>query len=185
MRTAIAAPAITVAGCAPEQREVARLMARLHDIDGVTRVSLSKSTAETIDADDNGATERQQRNATPCGTGKRPSFEMVMFFEQDAAAVATTPTTSSGSVSATPTPTPTATPAAGAEGTTTTTTTTTDSQRRGDPVSRYARIAIAVVASAGAVYGYWKVDVAPKRAEAAKLEQEVATQEAQLAQTQA
>ena len=49
LRTAISAPAITIAGCAPGQREVARLMARLHDIDGVTRVSLSKSSAEMID----------------------------------------------------------------------------------------------------------------------------------------
>ena len=125
LRGAIAAPAITIEGCAPQQREVARLMARLHDIDGVTRVSLSKSTAEAVeDAGGSGETEIERRNATPCGTGKRPSFEMVMFFEQDAAAVATTPTTSSGSVSATPTPTPTATPAAGTDGTTTTTTTT-------------------------------------------------------------
>jgi Tfp pilus assembly protein PilO len=52
-------------------------------------------------------------------------------------------------------------------------------------VNRLTRTLIAIVACGGAVYGYWKVDVAPKRAEAAKLEQEVATQEAQLAQTQA
>jgi Tfp pilus assembly protein PilO len=52
-------------------------------------------------------------------------------------------------------------------------------------VNRLTRIIVAVVVSLGAVYGYWKVDMAPKRAEAAKLEQEVVTQEAQLAQTQA
>ena len=130
LRSAIPAPAITIEGCAPAQREVARLMARLHDIDGVTRVSLSKSAAESVDnaGSNNKATEIELRNTIPCGLGKRPAFEMVMFFEQDAAAVATTPTTASGSVSATPTPTPTATPAAGGEGTTTTTTTTTQSQ---------------------------------------------------------
>jgi Tfp pilus assembly protein PilN len=135
LRTAISAPAITISGCAPKQREVARLMARLHDIDGVTRVSLSKSTAESVEAagGSNEGTEVERRNAVPCGTGKRPSFEMVMFFEQDAAAVAMTPTTSSGSVSATPTPTPTATPAAGTDGTTTTTTTTTQSQGGATP----------------------------------------------------
>ena len=43
IRSAISAPAITVTGCAPGQTEVARLMARLRDIDGVSRVSLSKS----------------------------------------------------------------------------------------------------------------------------------------------
>ena len=137
LRTAISAPAITIEGCAPAQREVARLMARLHDIDGVTRVSLSKSTAELIDEtglSGGDASEVEQRNATPCGTGKRPNFELVMFFEKDAAAVATTPTTSSGTVSSTPTPTPTpsATPAPGTEGTTAaTTTTTTTTQAQG------------------------------------------------------
>jgi hypothetical protein len=52
-------------------------------------------------------------------------------------------------------------------------------------VSRLTRIAIAVIVFAGAGFGYWKFDLQPKRAEAAKLEQELATQEAQLAQTQA
>ena len=43
-------PAITITGCAPGQTQVARLMARLRDIDGVTRVSLTKSaTAATGD----------------------------------------------------------------------------------------------------------------------------------------
>jgi hypothetical protein len=51
-------------------------------------------------------------------------------------------------------------------------------------VNRLTRILIAVVLGGGAVYGYWKVDVAPKRAEAAELEKQVAAQEAQLAQTQ-
>jgi Tfp pilus assembly protein PilN len=114
LRGAIAAPAITIQGCAPGQTEVARLMAHLGDIDGVTRVSLSKSAAEKVDASAVVATAdpkeaARQRNAAPCGSGKRPAFEIVMFFEKASAAVATTPTTSTGTVSATPTPTPTAT----------------------------------------------------------------------------
>src|SRR3954453_2138842 len=36
LRSAITSPAITVEGCAPGQTQVARLMARLGDIDGVT-----------------------------------------------------------------------------------------------------------------------------------------------------
>jgi hypothetical protein len=51
-------------------------------------------------------------------------------------------------------------------------------------VNRLTSIAIAGIAIGGAGFGYWKVDLAPKRAEAATLEQQVATQEAQLAQTQ-
>jgi Tfp pilus assembly protein PilN len=119
LRGAISAPAITLQGCAPGQTQVARLMARLGDIDGVTRVSLSKSAAEEIDAStaaSGGSIEK--RNAAPCGTGKRPAFELVMFFEKASAAVAATPTTSNGAVSATPTPTPTATATATPEGTT-------------------------------------------------------------------
>jgi Tfp pilus assembly protein PilN len=115
LRAAISAPAITITGCAPGQTQVARLMARLHDIDGVTRVSLSKSAADEVKIDNTSGSATEQRNAAPCGVGKRPSFEMVMFFEKDAAAVSSTPTTATGSVSATPTPTPTPTPAPGTE----------------------------------------------------------------------
>jgi Tfp pilus assembly protein PilN len=119
LRSAITAPAITLQGCAPGQTQVARLMARLGDIDGVTRVSLSKSASEQVDGGSaDSGTEAEQRNAAPCGTGKRPAFELVMFFEKASAAVAATPTTSTGAVSATPTPTPTATATATPEGTT-------------------------------------------------------------------
>jgi len=124
IRGAITAPAITVVGCTYSQTKVAELMARLRNIDGVTRVSLSNSSSEKIQDNGPQGSELEQRNAQPCGTGKRPKFSVVAFFEKDAAAVATTPTTASGTVGVTATPTPTATPAAGADGTTTTTTTT-------------------------------------------------------------
>jgi Tfp pilus assembly protein PilN len=122
LRSAIASPAITVEGCAPGQTQVARLMARLGDIDGVTRVSLANSTSAVVDdVQQLGKTAKErlaQRNATPCGPGKRPSFNIVMFFEKATAAVSSTPTTSTGAVGATPTPTPTATPSATPAGTT-------------------------------------------------------------------
>jgi Tfp pilus assembly protein PilN len=121
LRTAISAPAITLQGCAPGQTQVARLMARLHDIDGVTRVSLASSAAEKVVSPGSSDDELAERNAAPCGVGKRPKFEVVVFFEKAASAVATTPTTSTGTVSATPTPTPkaTATPSGGASASTT------------------------------------------------------------------
>lgn len=129
VRSAISAPAITITGCAPGQTQVARLMARLRDIDGVTRVSLSKSAASAI-KDTAGAegTVTARRNAAPCGTGRTSAFEMVMFFEKDAAAVAATPATASGSVAATPTPT--ATPTA-APGSTTASATSTPTTQEG------------------------------------------------------
>ena len=49
LRGAINAPAITLQGCAPGQTEVSRLLARLHDVQGVTRVTLSKSTKPKIE----------------------------------------------------------------------------------------------------------------------------------------
>jgi Tfp pilus assembly protein PilN len=125
LRGAISAPAITIQGCAPGQTAVARLMGRLEGIDGVTRVSLSKSASEEVT--DSGAgigSESSRRNSAPCGVGKRPAFEVVMFFEKATAHVSTTPTTSGGTVAATPTPTPTATPAPGTETSTTTAATT-------------------------------------------------------------
>src|SRR5262249_38611131 len=118
LRGAISAPAITIQGCASSQTGVARLMARLKDIDGVTRVSVSKSDAQKVDASGGPTgTATARRNAMPCGTGKRPDFEVVMFFEKASSAVAATPTTAGGTVSATPTPTATATASATPEGT--------------------------------------------------------------------
>ena len=52
-------------------------------------------------------------------------------------------------------------------------------------MSRTYRILIVAVLAVVLVGGYWKLGLAPKRVEAAKLEQSVAVQEAKLAQTQA
>jgi hypothetical protein len=51
-------------------------------------------------------------------------------------------------------------------------------------VSRSIRILLVAVVAVAAVGGYWKLALAPKREEAKQLEQQVAVQEAQLAQTQ-
>ncbi len=112
LRGAISAPAVTLEGCAPSQTAVARLMASMRNVDGVTRVSLSKSEDTDTTADSSGTTERATRNAAPCGMGNHPAFQMVAFFEKAAAAVSAPPaSSSSGTTSATATPTPTATPA--------------------------------------------------------------------------
>jgi Tfp pilus assembly protein PilN len=111
LRGAIASPAITLTGCAPGQTDVARLMARLHDVDGVTRVSLANSdrTAATPGSGTSSGSALAQRNAAPCGAGSHPSFSVVAFFEHASAAVSAPP---AGSATATtPAPKPTATPA--------------------------------------------------------------------------
>ena len=52
-------------------------MSRLRNVQGVTRVSLSKSEK---------ATQRRRRSAGhaggPCGKGSPPNFEIVVFFEK-------------------------------------------------------------------------------------------------------
>jgi Tfp pilus assembly protein PilN len=127
IRGAITSPAITLAGCTYTQTKVAQLMARLRNIDGVTRVSLSKSDKEPTAAGVNG--DRKVATATGyCGKSNVPVFEIVTFFEgAKAASTAPTPgattaaptsTTSTPAAGATPAPatgtTPAATPAAGA-----------------------------------------------------------------------
>jgi Tfp pilus assembly protein PilN len=114
LRGAISAPAITITGCTTGQTQVARLLARLNNVDGVTRVSLGHSNTGKVEKVESvgDSSSNALRNSTPCGTGHPATFEAVMFFEKDAAIVASTPTTSTGAVGATPTPS--ATPAASA-----------------------------------------------------------------------
>ena len=106
LRGAISAPAITLTGCAPGQTQVARLMARLrrHRRRHPRVAEQVRGRARSSDSDDE--RQRASSSATPrrAASGKRPAFEVVMFFEKAAAAVATTPTTATGTVSATPTP---------------------------------------------------------------------------------
>ena len=78
LRSAISAPAIELSGCTKSQPAVATLMSRLRNVQGVTRVSLSKSekaAAQTATAGDPAA-------VGPCGKGTPPSFEIVVFFEK-------------------------------------------------------------------------------------------------------
>jgi Tfp pilus assembly protein PilN len=86
IRSAIAAPAIELHGCTKGQKQVATLLSRLRSVDGVTRVTLSKSVRP--DKDDtasasSGPTADGTTNERPaCGTGRPPTFEIVMFFER-------------------------------------------------------------------------------------------------------
>jgi Tfp pilus assembly protein PilN len=73
LRGSISAPAISLSGCAPSQTSVARLLARLKAVDGVTRVSLSKSAK--------GDTETE----SACSGANPPTFSAVVFFERSAA----------------------------------------------------------------------------------------------------
>jgi Tfp pilus assembly protein PilN len=79
------APALELSGCTKTQPAVATLMSRLRNVQGVTRVSLSKSEKATDVAASNGAGGGA---VNPCGNGSPPNFEVVVFFEKAAVAEA-------------------------------------------------------------------------------------------------
>jgi Tfp pilus assembly protein PilN len=109
LRSAISAPAITLGGCAPDQDVVARLLAQLRAVDGVTRVTLSKSDKVKVESNSASGSAISRRNAMPCGSGSHPTFEVVIFFENAPAAVKAPATGTSTTAAPTATPTPTAT----------------------------------------------------------------------------
>jgi Tfp pilus assembly protein PilN len=85
VRSAITAPAIELKGCTTGQLKVATLMSRLRNVDGVTRVSLGKSTKAEEQAEGNAAAAAvttATSDRPPCGDARAPSFELVMFFER-------------------------------------------------------------------------------------------------------
>jgi Tfp pilus assembly protein PilN len=79
LRGSIKAPAISLVGCASSQPAVAQMLSRLRAVDGVTRVSLSKS--EKVDTDTKSA----------CSGANPPTFSAVVFFERSAALAAMAP----------------------------------------------------------------------------------------------
>lgn len=92
-RGAIQAPAIEVAGCTKNQSSVARLMSRLRNIRGVTRVSLESSTVQDASLSTAAApvtpTGDDVKNSPktfslPCPDGSPPAFTLVTFFERAA-----------------------------------------------------------------------------------------------------
>ncbi len=97
LRGAITAPAITIDGCTRDQESVAVMMSRLRTVSGVTRVSLAKSVKPAPAAETGAPAADAATEAPGCsGKGKDtpPDFQVVAFFEDDAAAtVAATPAT--------------------------------------------------------------------------------------------
>ena len=126
LRGAINAPAIELQGCTRSQPAVARLMSRLRNIDGVTRVSLSKSDKEgaaSAPAAAPSAGGQPTDGGSFCGKGAPPAFELVVFFEGAAlqTALATAPAASDKPTAPTPaaSPAPATTPSSTTQGGTT------------------------------------------------------------------
>lgn len=129
LRSAVQAPAVELSGCTTSQTGVARLMSRLHDVRGVTRVTLSSSVKTESAAT---ATAGQADSDRLCPKGSPPDFSIVIFFERfqlGAGAIPNTGTAAAGTTATTTgtttTATATATPAAGTAATTAPTTTST------------------------------------------------------------
>lgn len=135
LRGAIVAPSIELNGCTSDQAGVARLMARLRDVRGVTRVTLAKSerseTADTAAAPAPATAADGTTPATtsePCPDGAPPAFDMIVFFERAAVSPAAAPNSSAtaqGPTGAAGAQGPTGAAGATAGGTTPTSTTTT------------------------------------------------------------
>jgi Tfp pilus assembly protein PilN len=106
IRSAIGSPAIELSGCTKTQPGVARVMSRLRNVQGVTRVSLSKSEKSDTAAANSGSSATGGSTVGPCGKGSPPSFEVVVFFEKaavaDALATATGDTSSAAGTTGTP-----------------------------------------------------------------------------------
>lgn len=87
----VAAPQLTMTGCADGHESVAQFVAALRDIDGVTRVGLSNSQEEDADSD---ATTSGDGAGAECSKGAT-TFELVAAFDDvavDAAAGGIVPT---------------------------------------------------------------------------------------------
>jgi Tfp pilus assembly protein PilN len=88
MRGALDVPAIELMGCTTGQTDVAQLMSRLRNVDGVTRVSLAKSDKETstVRSMPANAQTTLPQDVSACGVGSKPTFNVLVFFEGKAAA---------------------------------------------------------------------------------------------------
>ena len=107
LRNQLAAPAIEIAGCTTSQEEVARYLARLRSIQGVTRITLAESEKMDIakqQGSGSGGGGGGAGGSTDCRQGNStiPRFSLVIFFE------ASTATPSTGVAGSTTAATPTA-----------------------------------------------------------------------------
>ena len=161
-------------------------MSRLRNVQGVTRVSLSKSEKA-----DTARERRRRRRPTvgPCGKGSPPSFEVVVFFEKaavaDALATATGDTGTAAGAPRPPRPTPADATGKGTDDSAAKPRPPPPRPPEADPVTRRNSILLVAVAVVAAVGAYWMLVLAPKREEAAKLDRQITTKQSALAPAEA
>lgn len=85
LRSTIMGPALELVGCARSQPDIARLIAAMHDIDGVTRVTAANGIkANTADTEETGGKAADDTTSTDTsGTCPRsaPAFQLVAAFD--------------------------------------------------------------------------------------------------------
>ena len=83
--TAAATPTIDISGCTKSHTSVAKLMARLRAIRGVTRVSLKGASKSSTSSGGGGGAAAPAAAATGegrCGSGNKPTWSMTIYFER-------------------------------------------------------------------------------------------------------
>ena len=105
MRGEVPGPALSLAGCARSQEDVAALISALGDIDGVTRVLVTKSEKPPREAAGGSAAATGSNSGASAGSadtgcGNGPTFDAVAAF--DAVSVPATSTAPSTTATATP-----------------------------------------------------------------------------------
>lgn len=107
LRSSVQAPAVEITGCTTDMANVARFIARLRDVEGITRVGLDSSIkTEQVGSGGGGGGDGDCR----AGSDDYPQFQLVTFFEGKVVAAA-----SGGSAAPQPA---TGSPAAGSPATT-------------------------------------------------------------------
>ncbi len=86
LRSALAVPAVELVGCTTDQPSVARMIARMRLIDGVTRVALQSSVKAEVAATGGGAAAAGGDDCRQ-GVARFPQFALVVYFDQVAGAV--------------------------------------------------------------------------------------------------
>ena len=84
LRNQLAAPALEMTGCSTSQDSVARYLARLRSVQGVTRVSLAESVKLDVAADtarSGGGSGGGDAEDCRQGNGRVPKFGVIVFFE--------------------------------------------------------------------------------------------------------
>ena len=101
LRNQLNSPALEIVGCSEDQEAVAKYLARLRSIQGVTRVTLAQTEKLDIKAESSGGGAAQSSSDdADCRQGNRkiPRFELITFFEGSTA----TPSSARASSSRTP-----------------------------------------------------------------------------------